>query len=153
MTAPIELEQRVGYTIKRVYHAGRVALDHALHDLGLTMPQWAVLNVLGRQAGLCNAELARCHFVTPQTMNAIVFHLEQAGLVERRPQPGNGTVLETYLTDAGRERLAAGNRRADAVEARMLAPLNDEEKQTLHELLLRCADSLGGTGDDCIEVA
>lgn len=135
-------ETRVGYAIKRAQHAQRTAVDNALRDLGLTAPQWGTLMFLDRHADLSNAGLARCSDCTPQTMNAIVHHLERAGLVERHPHPTHGTVLPARLTPAGRDLLHAGEARVNALEAKMLAPLSREERAQLIDLLNRYVDAL-----------
>lgn len=138
----VDLDNRVGYAIKRAQHAQRTSLDDALRDLGITMPQWAALMCLHNSEGLTNADLARVNDCTPQSMNAIVLHLETNGLLERSHHPHHGTVLPARLTPAGRELMQRGFERVLAVEARMLESLNDAERRLLIDLLNRCIDGL-----------
>jgi len=138
------VEDRVGYALKRAQHALRSRMDRALHDLGLTTAQYAALSALETAPGLSGAELARRSFVTPQTMNGIVTNLEAAGLLRRRPQPNHGRVLEASLSAAGAAVLAEAHGRVAAVEARMVASLNDAERRHLLVALRACAEALIG---------
>lgn len=72
----MQMERHVGYYLKRAQHALRLAMDAALQRVDLTTPQYAALCALELEPGLSNAALARCCFVTPQTMNMIVVQSE-----------------------------------------------------------------------------
>lgn len=147
MEAGNVLEGRIGYQMKRAEHALRLEMDGALRGVGLTTPQYAALSVLGDDPGLSGAELARRCFVTPQTMNAIVINLEDAGLVLRRPHPERGRVLQGYLTAAGEDLLSRAHEIVDAIEKRMLAGLNPDDRLRLLEALRSCTDSLEAKAD------
>jgi DNA-binding MarR family transcriptional regulator len=142
MKTNIELQSRVGYAIKRVFHAERTAIDNALRDLSMTAAQWGVLMTLHKHDGLTNADLARLRECTPQSMNAIIMHLEQTGLVERHPHPTHGTVLPARLTPAGEDLLARCADRVEVIEERMLSDLDAQERRILLGLLHRCASAL-----------
>jgi hypothetical protein len=88
----------VAYAIRRAALATKATVEDALRDLNLTMLQYGTLCALRAQDRLSNAELARRHHVTPQTMNPIVVHLEDAGLIERAPLPGHGPILAAQIT-------------------------------------------------------
>lgn len=136
------LESSIGYALKRAQHALRLRVDEVLREEGLTTPQYAVLSVLDEDPGLSGAELARRSFVTPQTMNAIVTKLESAGMIERRPHPEHGRVLQAYLTEKGESLYAGARDRVVGVEERMLEGLAQEERGRLLEMLRRCTSTL-----------
>jgi hypothetical protein len=54
---------------------------------------------------ISNADLARAAFVTPQTMQAILVHLERGGLFVRSPHPEHGRIIMTAPTPAGQRSL------------------------------------------------
>ena len=135
------VEERVGYVLKRVQHALRAALDEALRRRGLTTAQYAALSALEAAPGLSGAELARRCFVTPQTMNEIVAHLEAAGLVARR-RGDDARVLRVDLTAAGLEQVGACHQAVEAIEERMVSGLSPRERQQLLDSLRRCVDAL-----------
>ena len=75
-------------------------------------------------------------------MNGILTNLEAAGLVERRPHPEHGRVLQAYLTEKGRDLSSEAQGTVVDVEETMLAGLSPEERRRLLEALLSCMDSL-----------
>ena len=136
------LDLSVGYALKRAQHALRLRVDEALGKVGLTTPQYAVLSVLEDSPGLSGAELARRSFVTPQTMNAIVGKLENAGLVVRSSHPAHGRVLRTDLTEKGRELVSGAHAVVGRVEGQMLSGFRPDERSRLANALHDCASSL-----------
>lgn len=136
------VEGRVGYQMKRAQHALRNGMDGALREVGMTVAQYAALSALEAAPGLSGAELARRGFVTPQTMNGILVNLEKAGLLERRPHPEHGRVLQAYLTGNGERMLSRAHTLVEAIEGRMLKDLTEDERGRLLSVLRGCADAL-----------
>lgn len=136
------LERRVGYIAKRLQQTLRAATDAALHEHGLTTPQYAALAALAEQPGLSNSELARRGFVTRQTMNEILVGLERAGLAERGHSPHGGRVQPAALTSAGKRVVRAADPAVIGVERQMLAGLGPEQETILLDLLRGCVDNL-----------
>jgi DNA-binding MarR family transcriptional regulator len=141
-TIPIENRLPFGFQLRRAQYAYRLALDRALEPTRVTTPQFAVLALLETTPGLSNAELARRNLITPQTMNAIIRNLEDAQLVVRRPDLHHGRILTAHLTPAGQAVLTRCIELANAVEARMLRPLNAHERARLLDYLGRVGDAL-----------
>jgi len=117
-------------------------MDGALREVGLTTPQYAALSVVEGEEGVSGALLARRCFVTPQTMNGILVNLEKAGLLERRPHPEHGRVLQAYLTGSGERMLSRAHALVEAIEGRMLKDLTEDERGRLLSVLRGCADAL-----------
>ena len=67
--------------------------------------------------------------------------LEKPGLVERRPHPEDRRKVLVSITDAGRAVLDRYLPEAVAIQTAMLGGLNDDELQTLSELLTRALAS------------
>ena len=142
------VEESVGYVLKQAASALRAAMDSALRPLELTVPQYALLELLGQRPGLSNAELARGAFVTRQSMNGVLRGLEERGLVTRPATAPLGRALPTELTQAGRTRLHAASAAVRAVEVRMLAALPTSARSRLREDLAACAAALDpGAGE------
>lgn len=138
----VDLDSRIGYAVKRLQQAVRVAAERELRPLGLTMPQYAVLKALVDRPGLSNSELARRCFVTRQSMNEVLAGLHRAGLVIRVAHPHDGRMQQTQLTDVAN----AVSRRADdavaRVEQRLTMQLNKTERDQLLSLLGTCTSNL-----------
>lgn len=136
------LDEQAGYQLKHAQHALRLAMDAALRPFGLTTPQYAALSVLEDSPGLSSAALARRCFVTPQTMNAIVIQLEASGLVERRPHPEHGRVLQTSLTTTGQQRVTVAQHVVRRIEEHMVAPFTMAERRQFVRWLQLCSQAL-----------
>lgn len=132
----------VGFALKQAQHALRTRLDAELREIGLTMPQYAVLACLQGQAGASNATLARRAFVTPQTMQAILVVLERSGFIERTAHPEHGRVLKTELTASGRAILGRASRIVADAEARVRAATAPLDPRIVSAMLLRIAEAL-----------
>ena len=107
----------------------------------------AQLTVLGRldRDGLSGiSAIAAAERVRPQSVASTVVALEEAGLVTRRPDPGDGRRVVIELTPAGREALAADRRRREGWLSDAIArDLTAAERRVLAEaaaLLRRLAD-------------
>lgn len=98
-----------GYLLRQAWHAFRSAMDNALRSHGLTSPQYAVLSVLARSPGASNADLARACNTTPQAMNGVLATLERERMIERRPHPTHGRILQVSLSDRGQHTLQAAH--------------------------------------------
>lgn len=132
----------IGFALKMAQQALRTHMDAALQRVGLTTPQYAVLNLLKVEPGASNAALARRSFVTPQTMQGIVGALERAGFIVRAPHPEHGRVQTTELTNRGREALAGASGIVAGAEARLREASAPFDPQAVATMLLRLAAAL-----------
>lgn len=88
-----------------LYGLAVVSLRRRSRDISLTAA--STMSTLGRTGPRRLTELAAVEGVAQPSMTSLVTGLEKAGLVERRPDPGDGRVVLVALTDAGRARLQA----------------------------------------------
>ena len=79
----------------------------------------------------------------PSRMVAIVDELEERGLIERRPHPGDRRVRALFLTAKGRRVLEKGRKIAMAHEKRLTGGLTKKEGEELAGLLRKLAASQG----------
>ena len=132
----VDLDTSLGYLLKQAASTLRSSMDAALRPLGLTVPQYACLELLAQRPGLSNSELARGAFVTRQSMNVLLQGLERDGFVSRPAEPpATGRALPAQLTTLGQERLEAASSAAQAVEERMRAGLDADQQEALRALL------------------
>jgi DNA-binding MarR family transcriptional regulator len=80
-----------------------VAIRRRPREISLTAA--STMSTLSRTGPLRLTALATVEGVAQPSMTALVTGLEKAGLVERRPDPGDGRVVLVALTDAGREHM------------------------------------------------
>ncbi|TDD75057.1 MarR family transcriptional regulator [Actinomadura darangshiensis] len=134
--------ERLGSHLKRAVQALDGAKQAAVKPSGLTVPQYSVLLHLADNPGMSAAALARACAVTPPTMNTLLKNLQEHGLIERTPHEWHRNILETRLTAAGEAALETADVRAVEVERGLGAEFTDAERETLIELLGRCAGFL-----------
>ncbi|MFI6921683.1 MarR family winged helix-turn-helix transcriptional regulator [Nonomuraea spiralis] len=137
-------EERLGLAVKRAEQRLMAAKHAAVKAAGVTVPQYAALLALHANPGISAAALARECLVTPQAMNVVLKNLLEHGLIERSPHQWHRTMLETHLTDAGREALRVADEAAVIIERRIAAAFTPEERASLQALLTRFAQAIEG---------
>ncbi|AUY52611.1 MarR family transcriptional regulator [Streptomyces sp. CB01881] len=139
---PKDVTRHVGYVLKRAQAALRGAMDGVLRQHGLTVPQYATLELLALSPGMSNADLARATFVTRQSGNVVLRGLQEAGLIARPAVADHGRARPAHLTEEGRTRLAAVQAAVYAVERRMVEAIPPERVAALLADLDRMAAAL-----------
>ena len=92
-------------------------------EYSFPVAQASVLSRLDREGPQTASALAAAEHVRPQSMAQTLAELETAGLIERRPDPGDGRRSQIELTAEGRD---AGTRRTRP--ARGLARRGDRRR-------------------------
>lgn len=133
------LARHTGFLINRIGVVSRKRFSERLDSLGLSLPMWGVLNVLDADGPITQQALGRGVGIDPSSMVSTLDELEAKGLVERRPHPSDRRAHALYVTDAGRDTLRRGQKLAKQVQEELLSPLEPDEREKLHELLLRVA--------------
>jgi DNA-binding MarR family transcriptional regulator len=109
------------------------------------LSQGTVLGRLDRQGAMGVSDLAAAERVRPQSMAQTVADLEAAGMVTRRPDPGDGRRALVELTAEGLATLAADRRDREGWLARAIAEdLDAADRATLQrtvELLRQIAEA------------
>ncbi|PBC75680.1 DNA-binding MarR family transcriptional regulator [Streptomyces sp. TLI_235] len=137
-----DVTRHVGYLIKRAQAALRGAMDKVLREHGLTVPQYATLELLALHPGMSNADLARATFVTRQSGNVVLRGLQEAGLITRPATADHGRARPAHLTEDGRRSLAAVQAAVYAIEQRMVEAIPPQRMAALLTDLDRMAAAL-----------
>jgi DNA-binding MarR family transcriptional regulator len=115
-------------------------------DGGLTLSETSALARLDRGGPTTPGVLAKQEQISPQSMGATLAALEARGLIERRPDPGDGRRVVMSMTDAGRELLRSRRNAKVQQLARALAaeftPAELEQLAAAAPLLERLGQSL-----------
>lgn len=135
-------EDRLGLDIKRAEQALMSMKSAALKSADLTVAQYAALMALQDNPGMSAAALARACLVTPQAMTSVLKTLHERGLVDRTTHPWHQHILETRLTDAGREAVSRGDKAAVKIERRVAAAFTAAERDQLRALLARAVTAI-----------
>jgi DNA-binding MarR family transcriptional regulator len=94
--------------------------------------QASVLSRLDREGAQTTSALAAAERVRPQSMAQTLSELEAAGLIERRPDPGDRRRIQIELTEQGRARvLEERGKREGWLAAAIAAELSPDEQRAL----------------------
>jgi DNA-binding MarR family transcriptional regulator len=113
---------------------------------GLTLSETSALARLDRGGPTTPGELAKQEQISPQSMGATLAALQARGLIERRPDPGDGRRAVMSITDAGLDLLRSRRNAKVRQLARALAaeftPAELERLADAAPLLERLGQSL-----------
>jgi DNA-binding MarR family transcriptional regulator len=140
----MDLSDNILWLLKQAFYRTLTMVnDTASHD-GVPIAQIGVLRQLADEPGLSGAQLARRLLISPQGARTALAALERRGLVERRHDPGNGRILQAYLSEKGHSVATGFIAEAVASQSAVFGVLDADEQQTLRELLGRVVEQ--GTG-------
>jgi DNA-binding MarR family transcriptional regulator len=100
---PVPLDDQLCFAIYSAGMAIQRLYKPLLDRLGLTYPQYLVLNVLWAEDGLPVGGIARRLALEPSTLTPLLKRLEEAGLVQRTRNPQNERQVVVTLTPRGRD--------------------------------------------------
>jgi MarR family transcriptional regulator, lower aerobic nicotinate degradation pathway regulator len=133
---PAALSEYTGFLMNWVANRSRLQFARALEEkCGIHPREFGVLNMIAGNPGITQHAIGQGAGVDPSTMVATIDHLEELGLAERRPHPGDRRKRSIHLTPDGKRVLREGRKAAAAVGKAMFEPLTAEERANLHELL------------------
>jgi DNA-binding MarR family transcriptional regulator len=102
---------------------------------GLHPREFGALNVIAGSPGVSQQAIGEHAGIDPSTMVATLDALEQRGLAERRPHPGDRRKRAVYLTPEGKRVLREGQKVARSVGKEMFGTLSEEEHEQLMTIL------------------
>jgi len=128
----------IGFLMSRASGQLVRATNGALAEHGLRVRQYSVLCLVCEAAeGQSQRDLAEVLGLDPSQVVALVDDLHRAGLVERRPAPGDRRTKLVVPTELGRDVRKRAAARAEARLVAALEPLTESEQATLRGLLAR----------------
>lgn len=96
------MSDNLGQVLSDVSRLLRRAFDERARGIGVTRPQWQVLTILARHEGINQGGLAELLDVEPITLCRMVDRLQEAGLVERRPDPADRRAWLLFMAEKSR---------------------------------------------------
>ena len=135
----------LGWGLGVVLRAYATAAHTAVADLPGGPRGYQILSAAAQGAVGSQLALAQHLGVDRTVMTYLLDDLEEASLIERRPDPADRRARRVVATQLGTELLATLNDRLRAAEAHLLAPLDPEARETFRaqvRLLATRADAL-----------
>lgn len=143
---PSSVEFRVSaypfYLLNRAASRYNTVIESHLRPIGLEIPTWRVLMILGEAEPQPIGQIARSAVINISTMMRIVERMIKAGLIEALPSSSDGRVTELKLTAQGQEKLAAARQATAPIYQRIIKGISAADFRRLLDLLNRLHDNL-----------
>lgn len=94
---------RVWLRFVRLQQRLSAAVSGELRKIGLSIPQFDVISTLTEREGMSQQDLAERLYVTKGNVSGLIDRMVDAGMVERRPIPGDRRSHALHLTQHGRD--------------------------------------------------
>lgn len=91
----------MGFLIGDISRLIRRTFDKRAKEIGVTRPQWRVLTWLKRHEGISQSALADKLELDAMTLCRMVDRLQDANLIERRPDPADRRAWQLFMTSKG----------------------------------------------------
>jgi DNA-binding MarR family transcriptional regulator len=141
-TAAFQVDKYPFYLLNRLVSRYRLVIDARLRTIGLDVPYWRVLMVLGQHAPRSVGQLADAAVIPVSTMTRIVQRMAAAGLIAGTPLARDARVIEVALTDEGRRKLAEAREITAPIYAKVIQGFSIEQFEALTESLNALYDNL-----------
>ena len=136
---PAELVARPGFLLARLGLTLKGQTMDAFEEQGFSAYHYSILALLDEGARTTQAGIADALGMDASMLVSLLDGLEDRGLVERKRDPNDRRRQMVTMTAAGRRQLTAFRKTIQQIEDEFLGPLSEDERQELHDLLLRVA--------------
>ncbi len=130
------------YLLNRAVSRYNVVIDSQLRPIGIDIPTWRVLMILGEQEPLAIGQVAKSAVINLSTMMRIVERMSRAELIAATPSQSDGRVTEIGLTPHGREKLEMARAAMAPLYERIIAGFSADEFAMTLDVLKRLHDNL-----------
>lgn len=127
----------IGLLLRRAHDRAATALTGAIRPFGLELRHFAVLIALDTHGPLSQSALVAATGSDKASMVRVIDGLERAGLVVRRPVPGDRRMNAVEMTAQGRQTFDAAHVPARRIADELVAHLRPGEAGQLADLLTR----------------
>jgi len=125
------------YLLNRAASRYNTTIESHLRPIGLEIPSWRVLMILGEAEPQPIAQVAKTAVINISTMMRIVERMTKAELIVTLPSTSDGRVTELKLTDEGRRKLAAARQATAPIYQQIIRGFSATDFARLLDLLNR----------------
>jgi len=134
-----QLDDQVGFLLRRAYQRASANLVEKIGGHDLTPAQFATLARLYERGKVSQNLLGRLVTMEPANIRDVVQRLRKRGLVSTTRDPTDTRLIVVSLTARGRALTRALRPVEMACTSKTLAPLDENERKVLYDLLRRLA--------------
>lgn len=132
------------YLLNRAAGRYNVVIESQLRPIGIDIPTWRVLMILGETEPLPIGQVAKSAVINLSTMMRIVERMTKAGLILTATSASDGRVTELSLTPLGRDKLAAARVATAPIYQQIIRGFSAADFGRLLDYLNRLHDNLDG---------
>jgi DNA-binding MarR family transcriptional regulator len=136
-----ELLASNGFLLARLGFGFKAKAITALEKIGFELYDYSVLALLAEGARETQATIADTLTLDPSRLVALLDSLEKRELIVRQRDVQDRRRHVVSITAAGKRELARLRATIKRLEEEFFAPLDEESRKTLHELLVRLAEN------------
>jgi DNA-binding MarR family transcriptional regulator len=130
------------YLINRLASLYNATIEPKLRAIGLDIPNWRVLMILGEREPRGVRDIADAAVIPLSTMTRIVQRMAAAGLVEAKPSERDARVTLVSLTEAGTRKLAEARASTSDIYRRLIDGMTGEDFDRFVTLINTMHDNL-----------
>lgn len=142
------MSDSLAFLLSDVSRLMRRRFDERARAIGVTRAQWRTLTTLSRHEGINQGGLADLLEVEPITLCRMIDRLAEAGLVERRSDPGDRRAWLIFLTDKARPMIAQLRALAEEMMELALEGVDDTERAHVFDIVGRIRHNLNDLPED-----
>jgi DNA-binding MarR family transcriptional regulator len=136
------MDENIGTMLAQVSRLLRRSFDERARNFGVTRPQWQVLGLLSFNGGINQGGLAELLEVEPITLGRMIDRLQDAQMVERRPDPADRRAWRLFLTEKGQKLLDELRPFAHETYDIALESISEDERAVMMSVLQRMRSNL-----------
>ena len=149
-TADFQVRKYPFYLLNRLVSRYNAIIEARLRTIGLDIPFWRVLMILGEAAPQGVGEISEAAVINLSTMTRIVQRMAQTNLVRCTARSADSRITDVFLTALGKKKLAAARKITAPVFAAAIAGFSERDFaaaiETLDRLYLNLAPLLRDSG-------
>lgn len=134
-TAAFRVEKYPFYLLNRLVSRYNVVIEARLRTIGLDIPSWRVLMILGEGSARSIGQIAEAAVINVSTMTRIVQRMTAANLVGCSSRPDDNRITEVKLTSDGEEKLTAARAITAPIYAQVIDGFSCEDFDRLIDAL------------------
>lgn len=136
------MDENIGTMLAQVSRLLRRSFDERARGIGVTRPQWQVLSLLSFNGGINQGGLAELLEVEPITLGRMIDRLQDAQMVERRPDPTDRRAWRLFLTEKGQKLLDELRPFAFETYEMALEGVSEDDRAAMMSVLARMRSNL-----------
>ncbi|MEP6831514.1 MAG: MarR family winged helix-turn-helix transcriptional regulator [Rhizomicrobium sp.] len=142
-TVDFQVRKYPFYLLNRLVSRYNTIIETQLRAIGLDIPFWRVLMILGERAPQGVGDISEAAVINLSTMTRIVQRMARGKLVRCTPRTDDYRITDVFLTPLGKRKLAAARKITAPVFAAAIAGFSQREFRDTIETLDKLYTNLG----------